>query len=306
MLPLSNIIFFDDKMKKLVLCVLLCLSVLTLFSQRSRGLRKFKTYSGKDYLIFGIGPNYMFGDAGGTASDLRLWVNDWDLKYTRPSVTWGYKHEYNDIVANKLVFMYSLFSGNDDESRNERRFLYYANAIEASLQFDIYFFKGRYKRQDFDLYLFFGIGGMAYNTNWKWVENSTGNLYYYDPYSPTVPLPGRLYFSKPDVVPENSRELWNPETEYFEYSGKSLVIPFGIGARFPINRLWSFGGEFGWRYLVGSDADFLDGFYTYWSRMNDSYFNINFNVSYKIAGGDGCYSQYSRKQINWRRKLYLR
>ena len=99
---------------------------------------------------------------------------------------------------------------------------------------------------------------------------------------------------------------YNPDTKYFEYSGKCIMFPFGLGARFPINSDWSFGGEFGWRYPIGADADFIDGFYTYWSRMNDVYCNFNLCVTYKVAGGDNCYSKYGRKQVGWRRRLHLK
>lgn len=288
-------------MKKLILFLLLLSSAVSMYSQR-KSLHKFKTYNGKDYLVFGVGPNYMFSDAGGSNTDLRLWANDWDVIYTRPSISWGYKHEYNDIIANKLMFMYSLFSGNDDNSRNERQFKYYATGIEASLQFEIYFFKGRYGRNDFDLYFYFGAGGIYYNTNMKLVNNVTG-LQNFDAYG--QPLTGRYAGAvKADVNPEGLE--YNEETGYSEYSGKCLMFPFGLGARFPINSMWSFGGEFGWRYPIGADADFFDGYYTYWSKMNDSYCNLSLCVTYKVAGGDNCYSKYGRKQVGWRRKLNLK
>lgn len=290
-------------MKKFVICLLLCFSVLTIFAQR-RSLHKFKTYNGKDYLVLGIGPNYMFGDAGGSMSQLRLWANDWDVLYTRPSITWGYKHEYNDIIANKLLFQYSLFSGNDDDSRNNRQFRYYANGLEASLQFEIYFFKGRYGRQDFDMYAYFGAGGLFYNTHMKYVNSITGELITRtNPFTGKVET-GRVAVGKEDTTPEGME--YNPDTKYFEYSGKTIMFPFGLGARFPINNDWSFGGEFGWRYPIGADADFIDGFYTYWSEMNDVYVNFNLCVTYKVAGGDNCYSKYGRKNVGWRRKINSR
>ncbi len=268
----------------------------------AQSLHKFKTYDGKDYLVFAIGPNYMFGDAGGSETDLRLWANDWDVLYTRPSVTWGYKHEYNEIFANKILFMYSLFSGNDDASRNDRQFQYYANGIEASLQFDIYFLKARYGRQNFDLYLYFGVGGLFYNTNMRFVNFETGELYY-DSFGD--PIPGRYVGTdRADTLPEELE--FNEKSGYFEYSGKCVMFPFGLGITFPINQDWTFGGEFGWRYPVGGDADFIDGFYTNWSKMNDAYCNLNLMVTYKVAGGDNCYSKYGRKQVGWRKNINRR
>jgi len=285
-------------MKKFVLGSLLCFSVLFLSAQQSSGgLHKFKTYDGKDYLVFGIGPNYLFGDAGGSNMNLKLMFNDWDILYTRPSIMWGYKHEYNEFIANKLVFMYSLFSGNDDDSRHNRQFQFYANAIEASFQTEIYFYKGRYKRQDFDLYGYFGIAGLYYQTNWKFVNPVTGKLVTDAKGNPT---PGRGIGtdSPTDFVPVGY--TFNDQKQMFEYSAPTLALPFGLGARFPLNNKVYIGGEFGWRYPIGKNADFIDGFYTKWSRMNDAYCNFNFVITYKVAGGDNCYSKYGRTQIGRR------
>jgi hypothetical protein len=278
-------------MKKLVLSLLLLAFLAPTFAQK-KSLHRFKHYDGKDYLIFGIGPNYMFGDAGG-ADFQNLWATDWDVLYTRPSLYIGYQHDWNDYIGNKVLFQYNIFAGNDDNSRNDyRAYSYEANALEVSLQTQVYVFRGRYKRKTYDVYAFAGLSGLYYTTDWTYLDNTSifnGEV-----------LPGRIYNQHADHVPDGY--TYNSNKDAFEYSAGTLAIPFGVGVRFPITDKLYLGGEFGWRYLVGSNADFLDGYYTYWSNMNDSYANLSFVLTYRFMGDDDCYATYGRGQSYFRRR----
>jgi len=286
-------------MKKFILCLLALGSAFTVFSQS--GLHSFATYKGKDYLTFGVGPNYMFSDVGG-AKFKNLWVTEWDVLYTRPSVFLGYQHDYNDYVGTRLSVMYSLYGGNDVSSRNAvREFNYNCTAWQASLQTQIYFLRLKFKRTTYDIYGYFGIAGVYYSTYWKHTDLLTGEVTPGRIYADT--WPGKeLYTSgvQSDMDAFNEK-YYNKSKKMYEYSAPTLAFPFGIGFRFPVTYSLYLGAEFGWTYPVGKNADFFDGFNTKWSHMNDSYANLSFVLTYRFAGDDDCYAKYGKNQFKFRR-----
>lgn len=293
-------------MKKLLFCLLACACVLTATAgdnaenaenAKKKGLHKFKNYNGADYLIFGIGPNYMFGDPGGSYT-MNMMANDWDVLYTRPSLLAGYKHDFGDYVGTRVQFMYNLFSGNDENSRHERAFQYYTHALEVSWQWEYFFYRGKYKKRNFDVFFFAGMAGMVYDNYMR----------YYEPKSGLIrrdgngdPVPGREYAHLGDIIPDDFE--YNKDKQMFQRSGATLAVPFGFGVRFFYKQGWIISTEAGWRYAFGSeDSDYIDGLKTSWSDYNDTYFNLNVVVAYRFAGGDNCYSKFGRKQfrfISW-------
>lgn len=303
-------------MKKLILGLLAAACMFSAFAQK-KGLHKFKHYDGKDYIYFGIGPNYMFGDAGG-ANFPNMWATEWDVLYTRPSAFLGYQHDWNKYFGNKVSVMYSLFAGDDDNSRNaaHRGYSFITNSFEASLQTQIYVFRGNFRRKTYDVYTFFGIAGVQYNALWEYKDPLAYPAlglpaYHYtytngekDKFGNPIPDAGRRDRALPgddpiDFHAENKE--YNEDKKMWESSGSCLAIPFGVGVRFPVTNELYLGGEFGWRYCFGDDADFFDGYYTKWSNMNDSYANLSFVLTYRFYGDDDCYATYGRGKYKFKR-----
>lgn len=296
-------------MKKLVLSLLAITCILPIFAKG--GLHQFKHYDGKDYLFIGVGPNFLFGDAGG-ANFSNLWATEWDVLYTRPSAFLGYQHDWNKYIGNRVSIMYSLFAGDDDNSRNggHRGYSFKTNSLEASLQTQVYFLRGTFMRKTYDLYGYFGIAGVQYDVLWDYKDPlaypesgiPAGHHTYAqnltDIYGRPVPDPGRAGRTG-DTHPDDKE--YNTEKKMWEYSGACLAVPFGIGVRFPITNEMYLGAEFGWRYTFGKDADFMDGYYTKWSNMNDSYAVFGIVLSYRFYGDDDCYAKYGRSQYKFRR-----
>ncbi len=293
-------------MKKLILLLLSISLLAPSFAKKRGSLHSFKHYDGKDYLTIGIGPNYMFGDAGG-ANFANAWVTEWDVLYTRPSAYIGYQHDWNKTIGNKLLFMYHSFAGNDDNSRNEyRQFEFTSNAFEVSLQTQVYVFRGKFKRKTYDVFVYGGLSGVYYNTEWKYTDIT------HDPLNPIV-YPGRgssdywpgkdLYMdpgTKDQFYEEYSVDPNDPNSA-FKHDAALLAIPFGAGVRFPITYELYIGAEFGYHFPLGPDADFFDGYYTKWSNLNDAYANLSFTLTYRFAGDDDCYATYGRGQFKFKK-----
>jgi hypothetical protein len=282
--------------KKIVLFFLLVLVGVGSVSARN-GLKKFRTYRGADYLQLGVGANYMFTDVGGNNLANVAGIDDLDFLYTRPTLSLSYQHDWNKWLGNRVQFMYSWFSGHDNNSRNERLFEYNATGAEGSLQFVFYPWRANFGNVSFDIYIFAGIGGMYYQTQWRLINPITGETETLH----GAPVPGRGGYA-PDETPEDA--VFNKEKDRFEYDAGVLTLPFGVGVRFPIATNWALGADIGWHYAFGKNSDFIDGINPFWSKMNDTFATISFTATYQINGGDDCYSNYGKGQyrsINRRR-----
>ena len=273
-------------MKRAVLYILVSLFILSVSAQ-------LKKYKGADYLIIGGGPNYMFGDAGGSSVDIHLMANDWDVLYTRPSFSLAYQHDYNEFWGIKLTVMYSMFAGSDLNSRNPRAYEYEASSIETSLQMQLYLYRGLMDKRNYinpktyDLYVYAGVAGVYYHTFWKYIDPITRQLRHDNITGELLPARKNIDFVSTEAVFNNGKQM-------FEFAGTTLAIPFGIGIRFPVSNNFYLGAEFGWSYLFGPNADFLDGFYTKYSEMNDSYSNLKLILTYKFSRKD-CFTEYRKR-----------
>ena len=275
-------------MRKLfVIFLCLCMSLSVFSKRRNTGLHKFHS-DAKDFITIGVGANYMFADVGGAKFE-NLWFTDWDVEYTRPTVSINYQHDFNDYVGLRGMFMYNAFAGHDENSRNEiRRMEYSSNTYEISLQGIFYFYRAMAKRTPVDLYAYVGFGHIWWNTEFG-IFDAAGNIYKNRHHLQHV--------SKQDTDIKGA--YLDKEIGKYKFDSGAFAIPFGIGVRFPITQNWYLGGEFGWRYLLGKNADFLDGFQTPWSKMNDTYATLTFSVGYRITGTDDCYSKYGRSQFRF-------
>ena len=186
-------------------------------------------------------------------------MTEWDVAYTRPSAFIGYEHAFNNYVGARLQLMYSMFGGNDDNSRNSYRdYKYSANSLELSVQALYYFYRGSFGRTTFDLYAYLGIGYNWYWTKWRCMVND-------------VPQPNRnpTMGRHPDTDIDGYVK-YDEDDEMYKYNSGAFVVPFGIGITIPVTPRLNIGADFGWRYAFGKDADYMDGVQTWWSDMNDT------------------------------------
>jgi len=212
---------------------------------------------------FGIGTTNVFGDIGGTMDKNNLWgIKDIRLNETGPSFYGGYRYKITNNQAFKFNLIYGIANGNDAKSKNEtdRGFSFSTKMFEPSVQYEYYLIaEDRRNRPStlYDrrrmlnnyskmcLYLFGGVGGVLFSP--------------------------KLSYSK--RAPEAGVETVSG------YSKFAVVLPFGVGFKYGIDKFWSLGFEFGRRIAL---TDYLDGFSSKYSKSNDTYYFGMFHAVYKL------------------------
>lgn len=88
------------------------------------------------------------------------------------------------------------------------------------------------------------------------------------------------------IPPESTTKKEVDESKFFTF-----VIPFGIGVKYEFYPRIQLGIEFGARYIT---TDYLDAFSSVYSKRNDMYYTMNFNLYYKVP-----YNKFLKRSI-WR------
>lgn len=240
------------KLKGILIIALSAISI-TVFSQRW----KLKRYE----VLFGVGSTNVYGDIGGTADANNLYgLKDIRINETRYSIYGGFRYRIKQDLAIKFNFIYGKGLSDDLKSKNEGRgYSFQTTLFEPSTQLEYYFLseerKGNYSKlfsrkgmvnnyATLSAYGFGGLGGVIFNPK----VDLNGK----------VPVPGETV------------------TGYGKFS---VVFPIGLGVKFAIDKSWSFGFEFGRRFVF---SDYVDGISTKWSDANDAYYFGLFQLSYKL------------------------
>lgn len=234
--------------KLLVLFVLLIIPNL-LFSQRWK-------LSRSEY-IYGIGVSNYFGDIGGSKKTDAFGFADIDIENTRPILTVGYRYKLYEKLSVKANFTYANMHGSDVKSVNEGRdYTFSTNMFEFNGNIEYYF----NKEKAFVSYNSMSLRGKLRKLN-------TGINYY------VFTGVGVAYF-KPKALDD-----FSSSTRYIGNKNFGLVIPLGVGFKYPLSTKTYVGFEFGGRFIT---SDYLDGFSPDPSEHKDVYYFTVINVSYKI------------------------
>ncbi len=207
--------------------------------------------------MYGIGVSNYFGDIGGSEKADASGFADIDLATTRPSLSVGYRYKLYERVAVKAGLTYANIHGTDVKSANEgRNYSFTTNMFElighveyhiteekAVVSYKSMSLRGKLKKFNagINLYVFLGVGG--------------------------------AYF-KPKALDDFA------DSERFNQNkNMGLVVPFGIGLKYPLSSNSYIGLEFGRRFIT---SDYIDGFSPEASEAKDVYYFTVINVSYKI------------------------
>lgn len=207
--------------------------------------------------IYGIGVSNYFGDIGGSEKADASGFADIDFANTRPTLSVGYRYKLYERVAIKAGLTYANIHGTDVKSVNEERnYSFTTNMFEltghveyhiteekAVVSYKSMSLRGKLKKFNagVNLYVFLGVGG--------------------------------AYF-KPKALDDFA------ESERFNQNkNMGLVVPFGIGLKYPLTSNSYIGLEFGRRFIT---SDYIDGFSPEASDAKDVYYFTVINVSYKI------------------------
>lgn len=236
--------------KKILLSLLLILPLLASAQYRKPKYKKANNFTTKNKVrkeyVIGFGAANFLGELGGANQIGTHFVKDFEFSATRPSAQLGIRYKFAKRFAVKGGFYYQLLNGNDNLTkepyRHNRNLSFRSNILELSAQAEFYITKEqqghRYKiknakgikNYDFQAYLFLGVGGFYYNPQTKY----HGNWVNLQPLS-----------TEGEGLPGGAKK----------YSRVSVCIPYGIGAKYSINKDWSVGLEAGIRKTF---TDYID------------------------------------------------
>lgn len=199
----------------------------------------------KEYL-FGFGATNFLGELGGADQIGTNGLKDFDWPSVRPDFMIGYRYRLSRQSALKTNLYYVRLAGNDkwtkEPFRNNRNINFRSPVFELSTQFEysvvrerpghIYNLKGvrGWRYIQINTYFFAGIGVMYFNPRGKY----EGDWYSLRPLS-----------TEGQGLIETRKE----------YSPVQLVIPFGVGFKYAINKDLSVGIEYGIRKTF---TDYID------------------------------------------------
>jgi len=205
----------------------------------------------------GIGIANYFGDIGGAEQSKMLGFGDIDLENTRFSFSGFYRYRIYERFSIKGGLNYARIHGADKNSANEgRNYAFSTNLYELYGQVEYHIteekqmvtynamsLRGKLKKMNADInfYAFLGIGGS---------------------YFKSTPL-----------------ESFETSTRYVGDKNMSLIVPVGLGLKYPLSPKTSLGLEVGRRFTL---TDYIDGFSPEQSESRDTYYFTVINVSYKL------------------------
>ncbi len=237
------------KTSKIFILLILMLIPTLMFSQRWKLSRSEYSY--------GIGVANYFGDIGGAIKTDASGFADIDMANTRPTLAVGYRYKLHERLAVKANLTYANIHGSDVESINEgRNNTFSTNMFELNGHIEFHITK----EKNIVSYKTMSMRGKLRKFN-------VGlNVYMFAG-------AGVAYFK-----PKALDNLTN-DSRFIDNKNFGVVVPFGIGVRYPLTTISSIGLEFGRRFIT---SDYVDGFNTESSEAKDVYYFTVINVSYKI------------------------
>jgi hypothetical protein len=233
-------------MRRLILPFILLSTTLT-FGQFTNFNTQKNWSLNKKELVFGIGATQFTGDVGGGQKDARHYsLADMDIRATGVSGMIGFRYRFRPRFATTSLFNFGLIRGNDAYSDDIIRFSRNINfrsfvfEIQQRLEFIVYAnekFGARYlpggkamKNHNEQIYVFGGLGvsyfisQSKYNGEWYNLRN---------------------------LGTEGQGLSGGPS----KYSPFTLTMPFGVGFRYGLGRVWRIGIE---ATYVKTFTDYID------------------------------------------------
>lgn len=213
--------------KSIVMVRTLGILIAVLVAQTSFG--QFSSKTSWSYTLY-LGGSNLLGDLGGGSSEGKSDFRDLDVRSTRPAIGVGLQRHTNNFTLSTDLIVTQLY-GNDaysnEASRAARNLSVRTDLVEASMKAEFLpFTKTALK----GLYVNGGIGGIYYQPK----------ALYNDEYIKLRPL---------------GTEGQNYMTDKSVYNTYSVVIPFGVGYKFQLNRHHTLKLDFAFRK---SFTDYLD------------------------------------------------
>lgn len=233
-------------MKRLYVIVLLLILIPTLLSaQRRRNRYRWE-------FVGGAGITNFLGDLGGADQIGTHAAKDWEWVALRPALSTGFRYKNSRWVGFKGVFSFGMLRGDDklttETFRHNRNLNFRAPLFELSAQVEGYFTKEQQghlyriknargsKKIDLQAYGFAGVGLIAFIPQGKYKSR---------------------WINLRPLSTEGEGLSGGPK----KYAPVSMSFPFGVGAKYGIDKQWSVGFEMGLRYTLTDYIDDVHGFY---------------------------------------------
>ncbi len=202
--------------------------------------------------VIGVGITNLYGDMGGGSGIARHNTLDLDIQGTRAGIMLGWRYKLKELFAVRVNVIPALLNSSDSYTDNIARSNRGGTAgsfiIEPSIQLEYSLIKERYGRR----YTFSNINHFNFNHVNTYVFIGIGGLFYF----PSKTVAVETGVGAPGVF--------------------AASFPMGIGFKYAINRVYTFGIEIGNRFTT---TDYLDALSDKCSTANDSYTILLFSIS---------------------------
>lgn len=205
----------------------------------------------KREIVLSLGAANFLGDLGGADQIGTYYYRDLELSQTKFHLSAGYRYRFTPTISVKGGFYYGRVSGSDlltnEPARRNRRLEFRTDLFEVSAQFEYALIeehiKGRYIRGKtkfpVNIYLFGGLGFLRFNPKSR--INFEGDWIALQPLG-----------TEGQGLPDG------PGDKYLRFT---VVIPAGIGFKYPITNQWHIGLEYGPRVTFSDYIDDVSGVY---------------------------------------------
>ncbi|MBN2682605.1 MAG: hypothetical protein JXR58_08860 [Bacteroidales bacterium] len=249
-------------MKKTIIISLIFIFFATLVTEAQRGSTRWKRM--RYEVVYGLGGSNFLGELGGANMIGTDFIRDLEISLTRPMGMIGMRYKILENLATKASLHYGYVKGDDAKTeqihRENRNLHFRSSIIEFSAQLEYSIVRERVGHR-YNLRRVRGIKGFKTNT---YAFVGVGAFYF----NPKAKL-GDEWFSLRPMGTEGQGLI--PTRKM--YSRVQVCIPFGIGFKYGLNRLWSIGLEYGIRKTF---TDYIDD-------VSSSYYD---NAAIRAANGD--------------------
>lgn len=204
----------------------------------------------------GLGTSHYIGDIGGATSS-SYGINDVDLESTMPNFDVGVRYRLLERIAVRGNLSYVMLKGSDINSRNEsRNYSFSTNLFELYGHIEYHLTKEKPYIRYSTMIIRDGLNNYNFSLN-TYIFVGVGGAY-----------------SKPKAGDD-----FTTSTRFVDDKNWAMVIPIGIGLKYPISPTSFIGLEFGGRFTT---SDYIEGFAPEASEANDIYYILQINFASKI------------------------
>lgn len=202
--------------------------------------------------VFGAGASGFLGDLGGQNKEGKPFVYDYEPTQTRFSASLGSRYFIREYHAIKGMINYGQVRGSDAltnyPNRKYRNLNFKSNIVEVTGQYEFYILKPSY------IHMAGAPTTKIFNGNRVGLYASAGAGFFY--YNPKANFQGSWYALKP-MRTEGQGLAGGPNT----YKRIGMCFPLGGGISYLLNRNYSIGLDFGYRWTSSDYVDDASGYY---------------------------------------------